>query len=190
MCVALVGHDRAMDWLTEAGLGLDNDILRLDHTTRRWVVVGLRLRDEIAELLAGLAAGVEQIGSSSVEGLLAKPIVDLAVGLAPEHHLAPVADRLQGAGWIHRGDAGDRGGHVFVLETRPRHRVAHVHVVDHEGVQWRNYLRLRDVLRRNADAREQYEAVKRRLTVECGDDRDAYTEGKTDVVRELLQRTD
>eukprot|EP01041_Mallomonas_annulata_P021527 gene21527-41607_t len=139
--------------------------------------------DEIAALLAGTVIAVEPIGSSSVLGLLAKPIVDLAVGLTPDQPLEPVAERLTGAGWVYRGDSGDQGGHVFLLSARPGRRLAHVHVVDHEGEQWRNYVSLRDLLRRSADARTRYEAVKQRLWDELGDDRDAYTEGKTAVIR-------
>ncbi|MBK9970388.1 MAG: GrpB family protein [Acidimicrobiaceae bacterium] len=128
--------------------------------------------------------GVEQIGSSSVVGLLAKPIVDIAVGLAAEHDLQPVHERLVGAGWIYRGDAGASGGHVYVLETQQWHRVAHLHVVDQEGEQWSNYLRLRNLLRRDPSARARYEAVKQQLAGQVADDRTAYTDGKTSIVHQ------
>ena len=75
---------------------------------------------------------------------------------------------------------------MFLLVARPGRRLAHVHVVDHEGEQWRNYLALRDLLRRSPAARARYEAVKQQLWDEVGDDRDAYTEGKTAVIRSLL----
>jgi GrpB-like predicted nucleotidyltransferase (UPF0157 family) len=120
----------ALEALTDAGLGLDYHELRLDRATQRWVAAGSSLRDQVAAILEDDAAGVEQIGSSSVVGLLAKPIIDLAVGLSEHHDLGAVRGRLEAAGWIYRGDAGDDGGHVFVLEARPWHRVAHLHVVD------------------------------------------------------------
>lgn len=176
----------AVERYTDAGIGLDYNELRLERTTEGWVAVGAGLRNEVAALLDGDAAAVERIGSSSVVGLLAKPIIDLAVGLSEHHDIAAVRGRLVAAGWIYRGDAGDNGGHVFVLEARPWHRVAHLHVVDHDGAQWRNYLRLRDILRRSSDARDQYEGVKLRLVEELGPDRTAYTEGKTQVVTALL----
>jgi GrpB-like predicted nucleotidyltransferase (UPF0157 family) len=172
------------------GLGLDYGKLRLDRTTESWVIAGSSLRDRVAESLEGVAACVEQIGSSSVPGLVAKPIVDLAVGLSVRHDLAAVSRRLEAAGWIYRGDAGENGGHVFVLEARPWHRVAHVHVVQYGGAQWLNYLRLRDLLRRSSEARDQYGAVKLRLAQEHGDDRKAYAEGKSAVVRALLADID
>ena len=184
-----VGHHRGVDWLTDAGLGLDHDALRLDRTTRRWVDAGARLRDQLADQLLSTVAAVEQIGSSSVEGLLAKPIIDLAIGLAADQELRPVSERLESAGWIYRGDAGAHGGHVFVLEARPWHRVAHAHVVGYEGEQWLKYVRLRDLLRRSTAARQRYETIKQRLANEVGHDRTAYTDGKSGVITALLNET-
>lgn len=175
-----------MEALIAAGLGLDYGELHLDRTTEGWVVAGASLRDQVAAILGRDVDDVEQIGSSSVVGLLAKPIIDLAVGLSEHHDLAPVRSKLEAAGWIYRGDASDGGGHVFVLEARPWHRVAHLHVVDHRGGQWRDYMRFRDLLRQSSDARSEYEAVKLQLVEEFGNDRKAYTHGKSDVVRSLL----
>lgn len=105
---------------------------------------------------------------------------------AGPNELAPVSATLQAHGWTYRGDAGPHGGNVFVLDARPWHRVAHLHVVEHDGDQWRHYLLLRDLLRRSSDARARYELVKQQLVTEFGDDRTAYTDGKSDIVRTLL----
>ena len=184
----MIRQDAGVDSLADIGLGLDYDSLRLDRTTMDWVEAGARLRLEVADRLARLAVGVEQIGSSSVEGLLAKPIIDLAIGVTVDQELAPVRSQLESAGWIYRGDAGAQGGHVFVLESAPWHRVAHAHVVEHLGEQWLKYLRLRDLLRRSPEARQRYEDAKLRLVNEVGDDRTTYTEGKTEIVASLLDQ--
>ena len=175
-----------MEWLTGVGLGLDYHVLRLDRTDERWLVAGERLRDDISSELVGLVAGVEQIGSSAVIGLLAKPIIDIAVGIAADQDLPPVRERLEATGWIYRGDAGANGGHVFVLESRPWHRVAHIHVVAFDGEQWRKYLLFRDLLRQDPAARAQYESVKQQVAGEVGDDRKAYTDRKSTIVGHLL----
>jgi GrpB-like predicted nucleotidyltransferase (UPF0157 family) len=181
-------NDPAVDFLTAAGLGLDHGDLRFGRTTTAWLDAGAQLRTRVAEALDGLAADVQPVGSASVLDLLAKPIIDLAVGLVALETLPPVRARLEAGGWIYRGDAGDQGGHVFVLESRPWHRVAHLHVVDHDGDQWRAYLRFRDVLRGSPEARERCEAVKLTLAARRPVDRTAYTEGKTGVVTSLLRQ--
>ena len=173
-------------WLTNAALGLDHHTVRLRPTTREWVAAGARLRSIVEGSLTGLVAGVQQIGSSSVVGLLAKPIVDLAAGVGPGHQLVSIRSRLALDGWIYRGDAGESGGHVFVLDARASFCVAHLHVVEHEGQQWLDYLLFRDVLLESETARARYEAVKQQLVREVGDDRVAYTVGKSVIVRQLL----
>jgi GrpB-like predicted nucleotidyltransferase (UPF0157 family) len=161
--------------------------MTLARTTEAWLAAGTELQSRVARVLDGITPHVEVIGSSSVLGLLAKPIIDLAVGLPVDQPLAPVVERLEADGWIYRGDAGTDGGHVFVLEARPRCRVAHLHVVGYAGDSWRNYLRFRDLLRRSPDARQRYEAVKVELVERGTVDRKAYTHGKTDVVTSLLR---
>jgi GrpB-like predicted nucleotidyltransferase (UPF0157 family) len=204
--------------LAAAGLGLDYEELRLDLASEAWLAAGAGLRERVAGLLADYPVEVELIGSAAVPGLLAKPIIDLAIGTAPGVNNEPHADadRVRDAdrarvrvpeaiavsdagllpaavlaslvadGWIYRGDAGSDGGQVFVLETRPWHRVAHLHLVERGGEQWRNYLRLRDLLRRCPEARARYQAVKLGLAGRQPTDRRAYTSGKTGVVTQLL----
>ncbi|QDP98259.1 GrpB family protein [Microlunatus elymi] len=178
--------DSILTALTTAGLGGDRNAIRVARTTQAWLDAGAVLRDREAEVLDGAAAGIEQVGSSSVLGLLAKPIIDLAVGLGPDQPLSVVTQRLEADGWDYRGDAGSKGGHVFMLQTRPLHRLAHLHVVDHQSGEWRNYLRLRDLLRRSPEARRRYEGVKLELIERDHTDMRAYTFGKTDVVVALL----
>lgn len=175
----------AVQQLAGVGLGLDYEELRLESSTAAWVDAGAALTAHVANVLEG-AAQVEHIGSSAVVDLLAKPIVDVAAGLGPDQDVDEVLARLDRDGWVYRGDAGDEGGHIFVLEDRPWHRVAHLHVVALGGDQWRRYRQLRDLLRQDPAARRRYEAVKVHLHATLGNDRVAYTEGKSEVVRSLL----
>jgi GrpB-like predicted nucleotidyltransferase (UPF0157 family) len=176
-----------MDDLTALGLGLDYGTVRLERTSQSWVLAGATLRDDVTELLGALAVSIEQIGSSSVLGLLAKPIIDLAAGVETDQNLDLVVAALEAAGWIYRGDANAEGGHVFVLESRPWHRVAHLHVVQYDSPEWVRYLRLRDLLRARPSAASRYEAVKLRLANQYPGDHRAYTTGKSQVVSELLE---
>lgn len=65
-----------------------------------------------------------------------------------------------------------------------------MHVVPHGGSQWRDYLRLWDLLRRSPAARQRYEDVKVELVATHVNDREAYTEGKTGIVGALLLEAD
>jgi GrpB-like predicted nucleotidyltransferase (UPF0157 family) len=177
------GPDPEGDW---AGLGLDYGTVRLTEARVEWGLVAQRLARRIGAAIDESASQIEHIGSTAVPGLACKPIVDLAVGVRhprAESLRAP----LEGLGYIYRGDAGERGGLVFVLETRPRHRVAHVHVVRYGGEQWTRYLAFRDLLLADPTARDAYARLKHDLARAFPDNRVAYTDGKEQLVSALLE---
>ncbi len=169
-----------------AGLGLQYGTVALVRADERWGAVAGVLAAEIETALAGRAQAVEHVGSTSVPGLLAKPIVDLAVGLSSATALDEVEAPLSRLGWIYRGDAGDQGGWVFVLEDSPWHRVAHAHGVEFGSEQWVRYLQFRELLRRDAAARQTYEEAKLLLAERFPDGRQDYLSGKDRTVRQLL----
>jgi GrpB-like predicted nucleotidyltransferase (UPF0157 family) len=136
--------------------------------------------------LGDSACGVEHVGSTAVSGLSAKPIIDIAVGSRPGGAVAELRARLEPHGFIHRGDMGSQGGVLFVLETAPWHRIAHVHVVPYGGESWVGYLAFRDLLRRDPAARDSYVRLKRTLAQRFPGDRAAYTAGKDQLVSALL----
>lgn len=172
-----------------AGLGLQYGTVRLAPTDSRWIAIADQLAADIRAVLGGSVRAVEHIGSTSVPGLLAKPIVDLAMGVRPGTTVDEVADAMSGLNWIYRGDAGEDGGWVFVMEDAPWHRVAHAHGVEFGGSRWIRYLDFRDLLRRSTAARTTYEETKKRLALQHPDGRDLYTAGKGPTVEALLATT-
>jgi GrpB-like predicted nucleotidyltransferase (UPF0157 family) len=163
-------------------LGLHVGEVELAESDPDWASAFARLAGAIARALPG--APVEHVGSTAVAGLRAKPIVDVAVGVQPPLHEQRLAARLASLGLECRG-ASD-GGILFVLEDRPEHRVAHVHVVVHGGGEWAGYLAFRDRLRRDPTARTAYEELKDALARRFPHDRRSYTSGKEAFIEQLL----
>jgi GrpB-like predicted nucleotidyltransferase (UPF0157 family)/ribosomal protein S18 acetylase RimI-like enzyme len=141
---------------------------------------------ETAQGLDELVAAVEHIGSTAVPGLVAKPVIDLALGVRPGVRVDQLIEPMAQRGWIYRGDAGDDGGWIFVLEDSPWRRVAHAHGVAADSEQWRRYLQFRDLLRCDVRARQHYARTKERLARKHPGDAVAYIEGKTTTVWSLL----
>lgn len=173
------------DWI---GLGLDYGTVGLSVARAEWLAVAERLADGIREALAESAVSVEHVGSTAVPGLAAKPIIDLAAGVADHVPSEAARQSLEALGYEFRGNAEDDGGLVFVLSDRPQHRVAHVHVVDYGGPQWHRYLAFRDLLLRDEAARSVYERTKTDLAARFANDRKSYQAGKEEVVRHLLKQ--
>jgi GrpB-like predicted nucleotidyltransferase (UPF0157 family) len=135
------------DRLDDTALGLTYGQIRLLPSDPGWPRAFQRLAAELRATLGQVAVAVEHVGSTAVPGLPAKPILDVAIGLAPGADPDRVITALRPLGYQFRGDKGDEGGLLLVLKDRPAHRTAHLHLVHHGDVQWRRYLALRDRLR-------------------------------------------
>jgi GrpB-like predicted nucleotidyltransferase (UPF0157 family) len=148
-----------------------------------WARLFAEERERLSGVFDGKAVAIEHIGSTSVPGLSAKPIVDVLVGLA-ELELAPEQIlAMAELGYEYLGEHGLPGRLFF----RKFPRTHHVHVVAFGGIHWERQLAFRDVLRNDAEERERYDAFKRRLAAE-GHPREVYTELKTPFIREVEAR--
>jgi GrpB-like predicted nucleotidyltransferase (UPF0157 family) len=175
------------DEADQLGLGLQYGVVELAPVVASWPAAAARLIEQARDVLGADASAIAHIGSTAVVGMLAKPIVDIAVLLAPEGSPERVTTRLESIGYEYRGDAGGEGGLVFVLSVRPKYRVAHLHVIPAGDPQWDRYLTVVDRLQRDPRLRTAYEAVKQDLVSTHADDRQAYTVGKNEVVARILR---
>ena len=127
-------------------------------------------------------AVVEHVGSTSVPGLAAKPVLDVDVVVDASDVSAAVA-ALEAVGYVHRGALGVSGREAFHAPDEPRRNV---YVCTAGTVHVRNHLAVRDVLRSRPDLREAYASVKRSLAADPATDTAAYLAGKSAVLQEVL----
>ena len=139
-------------------------------------------RDRVADALGERVLAIEHVGSTSVPGLAAKPIVDIVVAVpditAEEDYLAP----LLAAGYALRVR---EPGHRLV---RTPERDIHVHLYGRGDAAIDEYLLLRDHLRRDAADRALYESTKRSLMERSWADMNAYSDAKTEVIEAVKAR--
>jgi GrpB-like predicted nucleotidyltransferase (UPF0157 family) len=128
----------------------------------------------------------EHIGSTAVPGLIAKPVIDMMLGMSslpPAHDLL---SRLQILGYENFGEAGVQGRVYLRLRGE---RDFNLHLVERGGAHWINNLALRDLLRRDADARQRYTAAKQAALATGGARLLAYSAAKQPAIAELLSAT-
>lgn len=141
-------------------------------------------RDLRTALATVPGARVEHVGSTSVPGLPAKPILDIDV-IVPASEVAAAVSALVAIGYEHRGDLGVIGREAFhAPDASPRR---HVYVCEDGTTNVRNHLAVRDVLKARDDLREAYGAVKLALADDPTMDIDTYIAGKSAVVQRVLE---
>ncbi|RFA10767.1 hypothetical protein B7R54_17320 [Subtercola boreus] len=147
----------------------------------RWAGLYLDHRRRILDALPESNVGVEHIGSTSVPGLAAKPIIDIVVVVdditAEEDYL----DTLLAAGYERVREPAHR------LVRTPA-RDVHVHVLERGDPAVDEYLLLRDHLRRDAADRALYENTKRALLSRPWNDMNDYADAKTEVILAIKAR--
>ncbi|WP_400191025.1 GrpB family protein [Hymenobacter sp. B81] len=161
-----------------------------------WPIHFQQLQEVYASQVSGLVVGIEHVGSTSVPGLKAKPIIDIDVIVADETRLKAVIPRLADLGYRHVGDQGIRGREAFERtspfapfnhagQAWPDH---HLYVCLQGSVSLLNHLRFRDYLRAHPEQAQAYGQLKEKLAAECAGDMNRYVAGKTPFILRILQQ--
>lgn len=137
----------------------------------------------VRNALGARALRIEHIGSTSVPGLGAKPIIDMLLVVASSADEPSYLPQLVSAGYELRVREPDFHAHRML---RTPTLDVHLHVLSHGSTEIDRYLVFRDRLRSSADDRKLYEATKRRLAAQPWPDMNAYADAKTEVVETIL----
>jgi GrpB-like predicted nucleotidyltransferase (UPF0157 family) len=157
-------------------------VIRVVDYDPRWPEAFDEIAAQVWPAVSGVALAIEHVGSTSVPGLAAKPIIDVDV-VVNAGNVAEVIRRLAGIGYVHQGDLGVPGREAFRHEFGVRHNL---YACVEGSVHLRNHLALRDRLRIDSVAAAEYGALKRQLAQRFPDDIDAYVAGKCEVILRVL----
>jgi GrpB-like predicted nucleotidyltransferase (UPF0157 family) len=137
----------------------------------------------IAGALGRASLRIEHIGSTSVPGLAAKPIIDILVVVQDSADESAYLTQLEAAGYILR--VREPEWHEHRMFRTPEQDV-HVHIYSSGCPEIERVLTFRDRLRLNRDDRTCYEQTKRALAMQEWADMNAYADAKTEVVESIL----
>jgi len=132
-----------------------------------------------------ITGGIHHVGSTAVPGLAAKPIIDIMVGVADLASSRPCIDLLARLDYCYAPYRAEVMH--WLCKPRPSRRTHHLHLVPTGSPRFVEVLAFRDYLRAHRDAADEYEALKWDLAARHADDREAYTDGKSDLVARLTE---
>ena len=162
-----------------------SDTIELESHDPEWhewyEAEGLQLLEVLGEVTHDLA----HVGSTAVPGLVARPIVDIMIGVAPLEAASRCVVEMQQRGYTYLGESGLEGR--FYFQTRGE-RSFDVSIVQHHGEHWRRHLLFRDYLRNHPETADAYGDLKRRLVEAEAFER--YEEEKRDFIERVLDHID
>jgi GrpB-like predicted nucleotidyltransferase (UPF0157 family) len=152
-----------------------------------WPLSYARHAKVIAKALGEKVLSVHHVGSTSVPGLSAKPIVDILAVVDDSSNEAAYLPALVTAGYVLR--VREPGWHEHRMFRTPELDV-HIHVFSRGCAEVDRVLAFRDRLRISADDRALYESVKRGLAQQEWPDMNAYATAKSEVIEQIVARAD
>ncbi len=142
-----------------------------------------RHRKTISRALGEALIAIHHIGSTSVPGLGAKPIVDILVVVADSSNESSYLPAFEAAGYVLRVREPDWYEHRML---RTPTRDTHIHVFSPDSPEIPRNLIFRDRLRRSPSHRLRYEQTKHRLAAQSWENMDDYAAAKSDVIESII----
>ena len=146
------------------------------------------IKIEIERALGDLIIGIEHVGSTSVEGMSAKPCIDVDVIIKDYSVFDAVVSKLASIGYIHEGNLGIKDREAFKYKDKPHLMTHHLYVCPQNSEELRRHITFRDFLRSNAEAARKYSSVKETAAELFPNDIDKYIEYKSPCIEELYKQ--
>ncbi|ETZ22685.1 GrpB family protein [Pedobacter sp. V48] len=161
-----------------------------------WASVFEKLSSIFNKQLKDYIIGIEHVGSTSVQGLAAKPIIDLDLVIKDKSNFKEIIRILKGLGYNYLGEMGIVSRDAFERMSDlspadgsgkqwPRH---HLYVCTQDGIGLKNHIRFRDYLRSHPEIVIEYGTLKTELAKKYPFDIDSYIDGKTDFIISILAK--
>ena len=151
----------------------------------KWKTDFENIRKEIVDAVGGLIIGIEHVGSTSVHGLSAKPIIDIDVVIKDYSMLDAVISALERIDYHHEGNLGIAGREAFKYEGKTHLRKHHLYVCPRDSEELKRHIAFREYLRSHPEAVREYSRIKEEGAALYPFDIEKYIEHKSPFVEKI-----
>jgi GrpB-like predicted nucleotidyltransferase (UPF0157 family) len=166
-------------------IGLQAGLVVLRAYSHQWPAHFVKERALIARAIGDSVLAIEHIGSTSVPGLAAKPIIDIGIAVESFESAIALVDPMIAIGYEYLGENGIPRRHYF---RKGDPRTHHIHMFEARSDAWRDHVAFRDYLRADSEVAAEYEHLKRELAFRHSNDRDAYTNAKAEFIQSVINK--
>ena len=164
-----------------------NKVLVLPYD-KNWQMEFEKIKDELIKVLDDVTIGIEHVGSTSVNGLAAKPIIDIDVIIPTYSCFNIVVKRLNKLGYKYEKKLSIKDRELFKY-TGEMHLMTHnLYVCPRNSIELKRHIILRNYLRKNKEAMENYNSIKLKATELFPNNMDKYIEYKTSYIEEVYKK--
>jgi GrpB-like predicted nucleotidyltransferase (UPF0157 family) len=164
-------------------IGLEKGVVRLSPYTPEWRQLFEVEKAIIQTVVGAYILDIQHVGSTSIPGMPAKPIVDIGIAVANFEEARVCIPLIEELGYEYKGE--DSPHRHYFVKGDPR--TFHIHMCEISSPVWQNLLFFRDYLSQHPDVAKEYAELKLQLAIKYPQDRAAYLDGKAPFIQQVLQ---
>ena len=159
---------------------------------KKWPDNFLKIKDLLKKVLS-MTCQIQHVGSTSIPGMKAKPIIDIDVGLENWSDFEKVKSELATIGYLHEGDRGITGREAFCRDGKVFNEFLdtidhHLYVCSVDNEEYKRHILFRNYLRSHNEARDRYNQIKEEILAKVGsENRTGYVQMKEDEYRDFFE---
>lgn len=168
-------------------MALKRGIVELEDYNYSWKDDYLKEEKLLKELLGNRIIEIHHIGSTSIEGLKAKPIIDILIVIDSLNNISEIEEILSKYDYHNRGQQGvpDR---YFFAKGPEEARTHYIHFVEPKSNTYYNQVYFKKYLIEHPEYIKKYCDLKQQLALKYADDRPKYTQGKNEFITDIIKK--
>jgi GrpB-like predicted nucleotidyltransferase (UPF0157 family) len=181
----------------EKGIGLKKGLVKMEKYNPQWREEFVKEKTNLVKIFGNVAKSIEHVGSTSIVGLSAKPIIDIAIGVETLDDVNKVKEGISKfSHYTIKEDNADgeilmrRGIPIKAGEDKPDYVTHFIHIMEINGKKYKETIAYRDYLRANNDVLKEYENLNQMLAKKYENDRKTYSNSKDQFVKNVLSKCD
>jgi len=178
-------------------IGLKKGLVKIEKYNPQWQEEFNEEKENLKKIFGDVAKSIEHVGSTSVVGLSAKPIIDIAVGVDVLGDIDRVKEKISKMPYYSvKEDNADgeilmrKGSLLKEGEIKPDFITHFIHIMEINGKKYKETIAFRDYLRTNPEVLKEYEDLKQKLALEYKNDRKSYFKAKDKFIKSILSKCD
>ena len=164
-------------------MGLINETVALESSYELWKKMYEDEKNILMNIFKGENFIYQHVGSTSIKGLLAKPIVDIVVGVHDMNKLDQYLDILK---TIYTVKCNSHSDEILLIKENNVETFCLIHVLATNSKRYIDLIKFRDILNKNPDIVKEYEKLKIELLKKYANDRKLYTKSKNSFIQDVL----
>jgi GrpB-like predicted nucleotidyltransferase (UPF0157 family) len=165
-------------------IGLEKGTVRLVPYTQEWERLFEEEKCRLQAAVGKYVLDIQHVGSTSIPGMLAKPILDIAIAVQNFEEAGICIQPIEQSGYEYMGENGIPRRRFFVKGDPRTH---HIHMNEMGSWDWNNQIDFRDYLIQHPESAEEYAELKLALAQRYPTDRQSYLDGKAPFIERVLQ---